>query len=102
MIYSKKLNNEPAKMTENDVEHLREAGFDDGEILEINQVVSYFAYANRTVLFGFGVFVAALLITDVTTINPVRMALCILAAEVAVLGLRIGLAYACIRRAHDA
>ncbi len=33
---------------------LREAGLDDGEILELNQVVSYFAYANRTVL-GLGV-----------------------------------------------
>jgi uncharacterized protein YciW len=29
---------------------LRNAGYEDGEILEINQVVSYFAYANRTVL----------------------------------------------------
>jgi uncharacterized peroxidase-related enzyme len=33
---------------------MRAAGFDDGEILEINQVVAYFAYANRTVL-GLGV-----------------------------------------------
>lgn len=33
---------------------MRSAGFDDGEILEINQVVAYFAYANRTVL-GLGV-----------------------------------------------
>ena len=33
---------------------MRGAGFDDGEILEINQVVAYFAYANRTVL-GLGV-----------------------------------------------
>jgi uncharacterized protein YciW len=33
---------------------LRSAGFDDGEILEVNQVVSYFAYANRMVL-GLGV-----------------------------------------------
>lgn len=33
---------------------MRSAGFDDGRILEINQVVSYFAYANRTVL-GLGV-----------------------------------------------
>lgn len=33
-----------------DVHALREAGFDDGEILEINQVVSYFSYANRTVM----------------------------------------------------
>jgi uncharacterized peroxidase-related enzyme len=33
---------------------LRAAGLSDGEILELNQVVSYFAYANRTVL-GLGV-----------------------------------------------
>ena len=33
---------------------MREAGFDDGQILEVNQVVAYFAYANRTVL-GLGV-----------------------------------------------
>ena len=30
------------------------AGFDNGQILEINQVVAYFAYADRTVL-GLGV-----------------------------------------------
>ena len=29
---------------------MRNAGFDDGEILEINQVTAYFSYANRTVL----------------------------------------------------
>ncbi len=33
---------------------MRAAGLDDGRILEINQVVSYFAYANRTIL-GLGV-----------------------------------------------
>jgi uncharacterized protein YciW len=32
------------------VERLRGLGYDDGEILEINQVAAYFAYANRTVL----------------------------------------------------
>ena len=36
-------------MERSDVERLRTAGFSDGEILEINQVVAYFAYANRTV-----------------------------------------------------
>ena len=36
---------------------LRENGLNDGEILEINQVVSYFAYVNRTVL-GLGVTTA--------------------------------------------
>jgi hypothetical protein len=33
---------------------LRGAGWNDGEILEINQVTAYFHYANRTVL-GLGV-----------------------------------------------
>lgn len=36
------------------VDALRSQGLDDGEILEINQVAAYFAYANRTVL-GLGV-----------------------------------------------
>ena len=35
-------------------DQLRESGWSDGEILEINQVVAYFHYANRTVL-GLGV-----------------------------------------------
>ena len=48
--YSAKLTREPASVRESDVASLRAAGWDDGEILEINQVVSYFAYANRTVL----------------------------------------------------
>lgn len=33
---------------------MRKAGFGNGEILEINQVASYFNYVNRTVL-GLGV-----------------------------------------------
>ena len=33
---------------------MREKGWDDGQILEINQVAAYFNYANRTVL-GLGV-----------------------------------------------
>ncbi len=41
-------------MNQQDVEALRSAGYDDGQILEINQVSAYFAYANRTVL-GLGV-----------------------------------------------
>ena len=36
------------------IEKLREKGFSDGEILEINQVTSYFNYVNRTVV-GLGV-----------------------------------------------
>ena len=50
MIYARKLTGSPAEMIEGDVTALRDAGWDDGEILEINQVVAYFAYANRTVL----------------------------------------------------
>ncbi|WP_299862263.1 carboxymuconolactone decarboxylase family protein [uncultured Roseobacter sp.] len=48
--YADKLSRAPQDMIEADVQALRDAGFEDGEILEINQVVSYFAYANRTVL----------------------------------------------------
>ncbi len=52
--YSRKLTLEPAAMTRPDYENLTKYGLTDGEILEINQVVSYFNYANRTVL-GLGV-----------------------------------------------
>jgi uncharacterized peroxidase-related enzyme len=54
MHYTKKLSCTPAQMTEKDISKLRSSGWDDGEILEINQVVAYFNYANRTVL-GLGV-----------------------------------------------
>ncbi|MFY0309509.1 carboxymuconolactone decarboxylase family protein [Leisingera sp. D0M16] len=50
MGYARKLTEAPASVSEADVAALREAGFDDGQILEINQVTAYFAYANRTVL----------------------------------------------------
>ena len=52
--YAAELTRAPADLTEEALEPLRAAGFDDGEILELNQVTSYFAYANRTVL-GLGV-----------------------------------------------
>jgi uncharacterized peroxidase-related enzyme len=50
MRYARKLTETPQDMVEGDVICLRDAGYDDGQILEINQVVSYFCYANRTVL----------------------------------------------------
>jgi uncharacterized peroxidase-related enzyme len=50
MTYARKLTEAPAEMVKADVQALRDAGWDDGEILEINQVCAYFAYANRTVL----------------------------------------------------
>ena len=50
MEYAKKLTIAPASLSEADVIALRQSGLKDGEILEINQVCSYFSYANRTVL----------------------------------------------------
>ena len=52
--YAARLTTDPASLAEDDIERLRQAGFDDGQILEINQVTAYFAYANRTVL-GLGI-----------------------------------------------
>lgn len=50
MRYARVLTEAPSTLCEADVVRLRDAGFDDGEILEINQVSAYFSYANRTVL----------------------------------------------------
>ncbi len=52
--YASKLTLSADQVVEDDIEALRQAGLDDGEILEINQVTAYFSYANRTVL-GLGV-----------------------------------------------
>ncbi|SNY99807.1 carboxymuconolactone decarboxylase family protein [Flagellimonas pacifica] len=54
MSYSKKLTLEHHTITKEDIEHLTSKGFNDGQILEINQVASYFNYVNRTVV-GLGV-----------------------------------------------
>jgi len=54
MAYARALTRDPAGLSEAAIADLRAAGLDDGEILEINQVAAYFAYANRTVL-GLGV-----------------------------------------------
>jgi len=48
--YAEALTRTPASVTAAMVEGLRNAGYNDGEILEINQVAAYFSYANRTVL----------------------------------------------------
>lgn len=52
--YAGKLTTNAASVTLEDVDSLRQAGLDDGQILEINQVTAYFAYANRMVL-GLGI-----------------------------------------------
>lgn len=54
LAYAAKLTTDAAGIRETDIDALRAAGFDDGEILEVNQVTAYFAYANRTVL-GLGI-----------------------------------------------
>ena len=52
--YTKRLTLHPNTIIREHIDELRNLGLEDGEILEINQVASYFAYANRTVL-GLGV-----------------------------------------------
>lgn len=54
LFYARRLAEYPKEMSSDDIDDLRNAGWEDGEILEINQVVAYFCYANRTVL-GLGV-----------------------------------------------
>ncbi|MEO0977668.1 MAG: peroxidase-related enzyme [Pseudomonadota bacterium] len=52
--YAEKLTLHPADMTRSDVDALRTAGADDGQILEANQIIGYFNYVNRH-LNGLGV-----------------------------------------------
>jgi uncharacterized peroxidase-related enzyme len=46
--YAEKLTLTPGHMVEKDVIMLRKAGFSDVDILDINQIVAYYAYVNRT------------------------------------------------------
>ena len=45
--YATKLTQSPWEMDESDVEKLRSTGFTDRAILDIAQVVAYYAYVNR-------------------------------------------------------
>jgi uncharacterized peroxidase-related enzyme len=45
--YAVKLTLTPWEMVPADVEQLREQGFSDSAILDINQITGYFAYVNR-------------------------------------------------------
>jgi uncharacterized peroxidase-related enzyme len=47
LVYAQKLTLEPWSMVEADVVALRQAGFTDAEILDINQITGYYAYVNR-------------------------------------------------------
>lgn len=63
--YAGVLTRDPAGVEASHVDAMRAAGLSDGEILEVNQVAAYFAYANRTVL-GLGVTAAG----DVLGLSP--------------------------------
>lgn len=52
--YARKLTLSLEEITEDDIKGLKNIGFSEGEILEINQVASYFNYVNRMVV-GLGV-----------------------------------------------
>jgi len=52
--YAEKLTLTPGDMEQADIEAMRVAGLDDGEILEANQIICYFNYVNRS-LNGLGV-----------------------------------------------
>ena len=45
--YVEKLTLQPGDLVESDVVALRDAGFEDAAILDINQVAGYYAYVNR-------------------------------------------------------
>lgn len=45
--YAVKLTLHPDRMSEQDIQALRDDGFDDRAIVDANQVVSYFNYVNR-------------------------------------------------------
>lgn len=52
--YARKLTRSPGTMISEDLEGMRRYGLDDGQILEVNQIVGYFNYVNR-LLNGLGV-----------------------------------------------
>lgn len=47
--YVRKLTMHPASTNKADIEKLKECGFGDKAILEINQITGFFAWCNRTV-----------------------------------------------------
>lgn len=52
--YAKILTIDPGGLDFSIINNIKARGYDDGQVLEVNQVISYFSYANRTVL-GLGV-----------------------------------------------
>jgi uncharacterized peroxidase-related enzyme len=52
--YAVKLTKNPSELQEKDIEELRQVGFSDTDILNINLITSYFNFVNRVAL-GLGV-----------------------------------------------
>ncbi len=52
--HARKLTQTPGEVTAADIEKLREAGFEDHEILDLTQITAYFNFVNRMAL-GLGV-----------------------------------------------
>ncbi len=52
--YAVKLTKNPSELRLKDIEELRQVGFNDTDILNINLITSYFNFVNRTAL-GLGV-----------------------------------------------
>lgn len=63
LTYAEKLTLTPGAMTLADVEMLRDAGFSDRDILDIAEVVGYYAYVNR-IADGLGVSIETWLAPD--------------------------------------
>ena len=66
--YADKLTRTPGSMREDDVIALREHGLVDRDILDVNQVVAYFAYVNR-VADGLGVTIDGYAATEHAAID---------------------------------
>lgn len=64
-VYAKKLTLDLQSISKEDFDATKSAGFSDGELLEINQVCSYFNYVNRSVL-GLGITVQG----DILGLSP--------------------------------
>jgi uncharacterized peroxidase-related enzyme len=52
--YAVKLTKNPSEISQKDIEKLRQVGFNDSDILDINLITSYFNFVNRIAL-GLGV-----------------------------------------------
>ena len=66
--YAVKLTETPWAMERSDVDRLRAQGLDDRGVLDVNQVVAYFAYVNR-VADGLGVAIDDYALTEHATIT---------------------------------